>query len=73
MMLTSEQLNEVKAICDQICQTLETDDEYTYDLDERRGKAGCFPDEVWDQAMVALRTAGFNAHRVEAVITVRKA
>ena len=29
-MLTSEQLNEVKAICDQICQTLETDDEYTF-------------------------------------------
>lgn len=34
MLLTGEQLNEVKAICDQICQTLETDDEYTYDLDK---------------------------------------
>ncbi len=71
-MLTDEQLAEVKAICDQVCETLETSDEYTYNLDERRGKAGSFGDAVWDKAMITLRGVGFNADRTGAVITVRR-
>jgi hypothetical protein len=70
--LTDEQRTEVAAICDQVSERLETDDEYTYNLDERRGKAGSFADAVWDQAMVMLRSVGFNAERTGALIAVRK-
>jgi len=60
------------AICDEICEWLETHDEYTYDLNERRGKAGSFEDEVWDEAMRILRTRRWDAYRRGAMIRVRR-
>jgi hypothetical protein len=70
--LTDQQRDEIKAICDEICERLETDDEYSYDLDERRGKAGSFADEVWDEAMTMLRALGCDARRRGSLIIVRK-
>jgi hypothetical protein len=70
--LTVDQRNEVKAICDEICQRLEKDEEFTYDLNELRGKTGSFLDEVWDEAMRILRAAGWDARRTGAQILVHK-
>jgi hypothetical protein len=70
--LTPEQRHETRAICDEICERLETEDEYNYDLNERRGKAGSFPDEVWDEAMRLLAKVGWDARRAGAMILVRK-
>ena len=70
--LTHEQRIEVAAICDQVSERLETEPEFTCDLDERRGKAGSFANEVWDSAMVMLRVVGFEAERTGALILVRE-
>jgi hypothetical protein len=70
--LTDEQRTEVRAICDEICERLETGHEYSYNLDERRGKAGSFADEVWEQALVLLRGVGLDAQQSGDVIVVRK-
>jgi hypothetical protein len=70
--LSIDQLKEARAICDEICERLETDDEYNYDLNERRGKAGSFLDEVWDHSMAMLRRAGWDPQRTGAMIRVRR-
>ena len=70
--LTVDQRNEVKAICDEICERLEKDEEFTYDLNELRGKTYGFLDEVWDEAMRMLRAVGWDARRTGAQILVRK-
>ena len=70
--LSTEQLNEARVICDEICERLEVDTEYTYDLSERRGKAGSFPDEVRERAIGLLRAVGCHASRTGSVVLVRK-
>jgi len=72
LVLTDEQLTEVKAIRDQICESLETASEYTYDPDERRGKAGSFADEVWEEALRLLVGLGCSVSRAGDLIAVRK-
>jgi hypothetical protein len=70
--LSSGQHHEATAICDEICEWLEKNDEYVYDLNERRGKAGSFKDEAWDKALAMLRGLGWDPRRTGAVVTVRK-
>jgi len=70
--LTVDQCNEVKAICDEICERLEKDEEFTYDLNELRGRPGSFLDEVWDEAMRMLRAVGWDARRTGAQILVHR-
>ena len=70
--LTLDQSKEVKAICDQVCETLETSEVYEYNLDERRGKAGCFSDDVWDEALLMLGAVGYDAMRLGPMVRVRR-
>jgi hypothetical protein len=70
--LTDDQRIEAKAICDEVCEKLETSDEYNYDLNVVRGKATGFPEEVWDEALRMLRKVSLDAWRAGALITVKK-
>jgi hypothetical protein len=70
--LTDEQRSQVKAICDEICERLETSSEYIYALDEGHGKAGAFAEVVWDEALRSLNLVGFDATRSDALIVVRR-
>ena len=70
--LTAEQRSEVTAICDEICERLETSSEYVYSLSERRGKAGEFSELVWTEALCSLRLVGFEATQTNTLIQVRQ-
>ena len=70
--LTAEQRSEVEAICEEICERLETSTEYVYSLGERRGKAGEFAEFVWSEALCSLRVVGFEATQTDTLIRVRR-
>lgn len=71
-LLSAEQLKQVEEICEDVCERLETEDEYHYDLNVNRGKAGSAFDAIWDHALTALRRLGWDAQRTGDVVTVRK-
>lgn len=69
-MLTAQQRAETKAICDEVCEHLETSREYVFSTDER-DKIDGVDEAVWVAALVLLRAVGFSAERVGSVVTVR--
>ena len=58
--LSADQLQEAQAICDEICERLETADQYTYDLRGRRGRPGNFGDQVWNESIRWLQAVGYE-------------
>jgi len=72
-MLTNEQHRQATAICDEICEQLETHDEYTCTLNERRDPAADACDDVCALVVRMLQAVGYEASRAGAKILVQKA
>lgn len=68
-MLTDEQEARALAVCDQVCQLMETNAEYRLDITERPGADDLI--EFWDEITRRIGVLGFDAQRNGSIVTVR--
>jgi len=71
-MLTNEQQRQATAICDEICEQLETHDQYACTLNDRREAAADSCDEVCALVVRMLQAVGYEASRAGAKLLVQK-